>query len=269
MFSVSSDYDFEDPACGGVNYICWPTIGVSGVEYYEAGSTGIPGWYRVLLMPALKRGSLYVLPLTSDGKRAAGRVSRHLQSEDRFRDTAVSPDRRTIYVVTDSRGLVESSAGGVRSDVETPGAILAYTYEGEGQPDADPQPDERAPAAAVPPTPAGDSPEVAGARPAFTAAQAERGRQAYDSNCAVCHGNTLTNGTFGTPLAGLYFRNRWIGRTVRALYDHSRTMPPDLPGQLPPETYADIVSYILQVNGFEPGDTELPVGDDASGMRIR
>jgi PQQ-dependent dehydrogenase (s-GDH family) len=54
MFSVSSDYDFEDPACGGVNYICWPTIGVSGVEYYESGSTGIPGWYRVLLMPTLK-----------------------------------------------------------------------------------------------------------------------------------------------------------------------------------------------------------------------
>jgi PQQ-dependent dehydrogenase (s-GDH family) len=269
MFSVSTDYDFEDPACGGVNYICWPTIGVSGVEYYEAGTTGIPGWYRVLIMPTLKRGSLYVLPLTSDGKRAAGRISRHLQSEDRFRDTAVSPDRRTIFVATDSRGLVESSAGGVRSDVKTPGAILAFTYEGEGQPDADSGPVEDAPAAAAPPPAAVDSPDAAGASPVFTAAQAERGRRAYDSNCAVCHGNTLTNGTFGTPLAGLYFRNSWFGRTVRALYDHSRTMPPDSPGLLPPETYADIVSYILEVNGFDPGDTELPASGDTSGMRIR
>jgi hypothetical protein len=175
----------------------------------------------VLIMPTLKRGSLYVLPLTSDGKRAAGRISRHLQSEDRFRDTAVSPDRRTIFVATDSRGLVESSAGGVRSDVKTPGAILAITYEGEGQPDADSGPVEDAPAAAAPPPAAVDSPDAAGASPVFTAAQAEQGRRAYDSNCAVCHGNTLTNGTFGTPLAGLYFRNSWFGRTVRALYDHS------------------------------------------------
>jgi hypothetical protein len=46
-------------------------------------------------------------------------------------------------------------------------------------------------------------------------------------------------------------------------------MPPDSPGLLPPETYADIVSYILEVNGFDPGDTELPASGDTSGMRIR
>jgi hypothetical protein len=85
----------------------------------------------------------------------------------------------------------------------------------------------------------------------------------------VCHGSTLTNGTFGTPLAGPYFRTTWFGRTVRALYDKSRTMPPASPGVLPAATYADIVSYILQLNGFDPGNTELPAAGDTSGMRIQ
>ncbi len=269
MFSVPSSYDFEDPACGGVNYICWPTIGVSGIEYYEAGSTGIPGWYRVLLLPTLKRGSLYVLPLTAEGDRAAGGLTRYLQSEDRFRDTAVGPDRRTIYVATDPQGLVESLAGGVTAELSNRGAILAFTYVGEGQPDVGPQPEQGAPAAAAPPAPAAETPEAAGPSPAFTAAQAERGRQAYNSHCAVCHGSTMTNGTFGTPLAGPYFESNWHGRTVRALYDKSRTMPPASPDLLPAQTYADIVAYILELNGFDPGNTELPADGDTSGMRIQ
>ncbi len=271
MFSVPSDHEFEDPACGGVNYICWPTIGVSGVEHYEAGSTGIPGWYRVLLLPTLKRGSLYVLPLTADGQRAAGRFSRYFRSQDRFRDTAVNPDRRTIYIATDPRGLVQSSTGGVTTELGNPGAILAFTYEGEGPSERSEAPVPRAPAAAAP-TPAAGLPNGAapGVKPAFTAAQVERGRRAYDSQCAVCHGNTLTNGTFATPLAGLYFRTNWFGRTVRALYDKSRAMPPTSPGLLPPATTADIVSYILEVNGFTPGDTELSAGGDTlAGMRIQ
>ena len=49
---------------------------------------GIPGWDRVLLITTLKRGSLYVLPLTADGQAAAGHMSRYFQSENRYRDTA-------------------------------------------------------------------------------------------------------------------------------------------------------------------------------------
>ena len=58
-----------------------------------------------------------------------------------------------------------------------------------------------------------------GIPPQFTAAQVTAGKTAYNSNCAVCHGSTLTNGTFGTPLAGEYFKNAWFGRTVGALYE--------------------------------------------------
>ena len=35
-------------------------------------------------------------------------------------------------------------------------------------------------------------------------------------------------------------------------------MPEDAPGSLPPQQYVDIVAYILRMNGFEPGSTELP-----------
>ena len=52
--------------------------------------------------------------------------------------------------------------------------------------------------------------------PQFTATQAAAGKTSYNSSCAVCHGNTLTNGTMATPLAGQYFRKMWTGRSVRA-----------------------------------------------------
>jgi mono/diheme cytochrome c family protein len=112
---------------------------------------------------------------------------------------------------------------------------------------------------------------AAGSAPQFTAAQAATGKTAYNASCAVCHGSTMTNGTFGTPLAGEYFRTQWLGKTVRAFFDRAqKTMPPAAPGSLAAETYASIVAYILEVNGFKAGDSPLPAGGDAlNGMAIK
>ena len=110
-----------------------------------------------------------------------------------------------------------------------------------------------------------------GVPPQFTAAQAAAGKTAYNSNCAVCHGSTMTNGTFGTPLAGEYFKNQWLGKTVRAFLrpraeDHAAGRSRFTAA----ETYADIVAYILEVNGFKAGDSPLPAGGDAlNGMAIK
>ena len=117
MFTVPTGYNFHDPACKGVDFICWPTVGASSIEYYGAAAFrkkggGIPGWDKVLLVTTLKRGSLYVLPLTADGKKAAGHFSRYFQSENRYRDTAVSPDGKTIYIATDNGGLAQALDGG-------------------------------------------------------------------------------------------------------------------------------------------------------------
>src|SRR3954453_13788692 len=192
MFTVPTGYNFQDPACKGVDFICWPTVGVSDVEFYESKDKGIPGWDKVLLVTTLKRGSLYVLPLSADGKAAAGRFSRYFQSENRFRDTAVSPDGRTIYIATDPGGVAGATDGGTTSKMENSGAIIAFTYSGEGRPE-----NEQAPTASSR-TPYQDDPNPApivnGVPPRFPAAQAARGKTAYTSTCAVCHGTAMTNG---------------------------------------------------------------------------
>lgn len=270
LFTVDSGYNFANPSCKGIDYICWPTTAVSSVEHYQAKGTGIPGWNRVLFVTTLKRGSLYIVPLKADGKSASGKLSRYFKSENRFRDTAVSPDGKTIYIATDPSGLAESSTGGVTRRMQDSGAILAFTYTGEGSGGIteDPSLVSKAKPAALDKT----APIVTGGiSPQFTAAQAATGKTDYNANCAVCHGSTLTNGTFGTPLGGEYFKANWGSRSVKALYDRSqKTMPPAEPGTLPVETYTNILSYILESNGFKPGTTPLPAGGDAlDKMTIR
>jgi PQQ-dependent dehydrogenase (s-GDH family) len=267
MFTVPSDWNFADPACHGVDFVCWPTVAASSIEVYrpKAGE-GIPGWDNSLIVTTLKRGSLYRIPLAADGRTLRGPIERYFQSENRFRDTAFSPDKRTIYVATDPGGLAEALGGGTTTTMHDPGAILVFTYKGDGE-------------AALPTSAAGASaeasagtggPAASGAVPTFTAAQVERGKTAYLSNCATCHGQNLVSATYGTPLAGPYFDGKWGGKSVGALYRYAHDrMPPSRPGALPAETYAGIVAYILSVNGTAAGETALPADAAAlDGMTI-
>ncbi|MEO8129467.1 MAG: glucose/sorbosone family PQQ-dependent dehydrogenase [Bryobacteraceae bacterium] len=267
MFTVPTGFNFHDPACKGVDVLCWPTTGASSIEYYASKGTGIPGWDHVLLVTTLKRGSLYVVPLTVDGKAKAGYLSRYFHSDNRYRDTALSPDRKTIYIATDPGGFAEAVGGGPVMHMENPGAILAFTYVREGAPAAG---DSQRLTEASP----GSGPAITGSMaggvtggvpPVYTAAQAAAGKTAYNASCAACHGNTMTNGTFGPPLAGEFFQNKWHGRTVQTFYDKSKTMPPAAPASLKGEAYANIVAYILQMNGVKPGKAKLQPGSEALG----
>ena len=184
-------------------------------------------------------------------------MSRYFQSDNRYRDTAVSPDGRTLYIATDPDGQAEAMAGGTTRNMQDRGAILVFTYSREGT---------GTPVSAAPPKPAAAPKPVlgkakqAGPGPQFTAAQVTRGRTAYDESCAVCHGNTLTNGTFGPTLVGDSFKAIWSGQTVRALYDKARTMPPGAPESLAAADYAAIVAYVLSTNGAAAGRAALPAG---------
>lgn len=102
--------------------------------------------------------------------------------------------------------------------------------------------------------------KAATAAPAFTEAQAERGHLVYAHNCLDCHGSNLDNGEFGgPPLKGSSFARHWEAGNVAALFSFMKAkMPPDRPGQLNDETYADIIAYILGENGYKAGDKELP-----------
>ncbi len=265
LFTVPTGFNFHNPACKGIDYICWPTVGVSGIEHYQSSGSGIPGWDRVLFATTLKRGSLYVIPLKPDGQSAAGYISRYFQSENRYRDTAVHPDGKTIYIATDFGGLAESRSGGVTRRMQDPGSILAFTYIGEGTG----APIEEAPSVSQATRPAQeDRPTTVngGIAPQFTAAQAAAGKTAYNAGCAVCHGNTMSNGTMGTPLAGEYFQNTWSGKSVAAFFTRAqKTMPPAAPGSLSAESYANILAYIFDVNGFKAGEAKLPAGGEALG----
>ncbi len=94
----------------------------------------------------------------------------------------------------------------------------------------------------------------------YTAAQADRGRDAYTIACADCHGPKLDDGEFGgPPLRGAAFRAKWFGNAVGTLFAYTvAAMPPDRAGRLPRETYADLIAYLLSVNGIKPGDQDLP-----------
>jgi mono/diheme cytochrome c family protein len=109
-------------------------------------------------------------------------------------------------------------------------------------------------AEAAPAAPAGGAPVT------FTAEQAARGLTAYNTNCLDCHGPNLDDGEFGgAPLTGSAFEAKWMGGPVSALFSYMvARMPPDRPGALGAGTYAAILAHILQFNGFQPGDTELP-----------
>jgi len=91
----------------------------------------------------------------------------------------------------------------------------------------------------------------------FSEVQAQRGRTAFLSSCAECHGIRL-NGGMGPALAGDSFLAKWGARTVRELLDYTKAnMPLGTPGTLPEQTYADIVAFILQGNGHVAGTAEL------------
>lgn len=108
--------------------------------------------------------------------------------------------------------------------------------------------------------------------PTFTTAQAGRGETAYAHSCRTCHGDNLDDGDFGgAPLRGSWFRDHWGVGDVAGLFAYAKTnMPPDAPGSLNDETYADIVAYILSRNDYKPGDRELPTGEsDQQKMSLR
>ena len=96
MFTVPSDWNFSDPACGGMDFICWPTVAPSSIEVYmpEAGS-GVPGWENSLIVTTLKRGSIYRIPLGCRWTDAcAGRSSETSNRKIAFATRPSAPTRR-------------------------------------------------------------------------------------------------------------------------------------------------------------------------------
>jgi mono/diheme cytochrome c family protein len=98
----------------------------------------------------------------------------------------------------------------------------------------------------------------------YTGAQADRGKRAYESSCAHCHGQDL-GGLDGPPLVGPDFLRNWTEDSLGSLLSHiSSKMPADAPGTLPRTVSLEILAYLLSANGFPEGKLDLDDGLDPS-----
>ncbi|HLK52745.1 MAG TPA: cytochrome c, partial [Candidatus Angelobacter sp.] len=92
----------------------------------------------------------------------------------------------------------------------------------------------------------------------YTGEQAKRGEELYRLRCASCHGDKLTGGESAPPLVGGQFLSNWNGLTLDVLFERIRTsMPSDNPAKVTRPAKADILAYILSMNSFPAGKTEL------------
>ena len=96
----------------------------------------------------------------------------------------------------------------------------------------------------------------------YTSKQASRGEQTYMSTCVSCH----PPGTYTAPA----FRQKWDGAPLSELFGFiSDMMPKQEPGSLTADDYADVVAYLLKINGAPTGKKDLPSDVKAlKGIRI-
>ena len=92
----------------------------------------------------------------------------------------------------------------------------------------------------------------------YTEEQAKRGEPIYRKECAACHGDQLTGGESAPPLTGGAFLSNWNGLTLADLFDRiKKTMPQTAPGKLTRQQNSDVLAFMLSMNKFPAGKTEL------------
>jgi mono/diheme cytochrome c family protein len=119
-----------------------------------------------------------------------------------------------------------------------------------------------------------DNPRKTAKDPAYSAAQAERGKKVYEENCASCHlpdlegSNNEAAGAKGAPLVGSRFVQDFGESKISDLFNKmKRDMPAGKPGTLTDQEYLDAAAFVLQRNSFPAGAAELTT-DTASSIWI-
>jgi len=100
--------------------------------------------------------------------------------------------------------------------------------------------------------PLGAGPE-ADASGAFAGVQATAGKAVYDRACAACHGADFQSAGGVPPIRGDAFLANWNDRTLAELLAKVQLMPPGAGGSLPNADYLAVTAYLLEINGFPPG----------------
>jgi cytochrome c5 len=103
----------------------------------------------------------------------------------------------------------------------------------------------------------------------YTTAQSERGAKLAVESCDVCHAPKFTGTDLGPPVHAAEFQASWAGKPLSELFDRIfTTMPAHDPSTLGLTQTADLVAYLLDVNGYPRGAEDLP-GDMAVLQQIR
>ena len=118
FFTVENDFDFRQGA----------TMAPGGLDIYT--STAIPSWTNSILALSLLRGVVFKMAIAPDGRSIVGPPLEALKTTNRYRDIAINPDGRRLYIVTDNSGRTTDGNGAPTQRVENPGSLLEFTYAG-------------------------------------------------------------------------------------------------------------------------------------------
>jgi mono/diheme cytochrome c family protein len=92
----------------------------------------------------------------------------------------------------------------------------------------------------------------------FTSAQAARGKEPFERSCARCHNIELAGSQRGPALKGNVFWSKYENENLASLFTFIRdTMPQDGPSLLADPVKADVLAYIMSMNGMPSGNDEL------------
>src|SRR5688572_19370973 len=100
------------------------TAALAGLDVYT--SAAIPGWNPSILVAGMMSGTIFRFPLVGGAEPPLT----YFKAQDRYRDLAIAPDGRRIYVVTDAHGRVLTADGEPTASLAHPGALLELTYTG-------------------------------------------------------------------------------------------------------------------------------------------
>jgi hypothetical protein len=106
----------------------------------------------------------------------------------------------------------------------------------------------------------------------FTRDQAGRGRElVIKIGCGGCHNSDLGGGIEETPsLVGNEFIAVWTGQWLKDLDSQLTVMPGDGSYKMSPQERADVMAFLLGVNGAPMGNTELaPDPETYAKVRIK
>jgi PQQ-dependent dehydrogenase (s-GDH family) len=120
----------------------WASEAPSSLMVYT--SAAIPGWQNSLLLPTLKHGKLIRLQLNATGTGVSGDTLTYFKAPVRYRDVALAPDGRRIYLATDSASVSSGPSKEDPKSTSCKGCIIEFTYQSTTSPTT------MAPAAASP-----------------------------------------------------------------------------------------------------------------------